>query len=96
MAVGGISADAFDGAGPESAAVANFVSRTSIANVYEKNGGGIEGVMIGRGAYNDPWGCLADADRAVFGEATNPARSRRWVIERYREYAELMVGRWVW
>ncbi|GFR50100.1 hypothetical protein Agub_g12245, partial [Astrephomene gubernaculifera] len=58
------------------------------------NGGGIEGVMIGRGAYNDPWGCLADADRAVFGEAANPAPSRRWVIQRYREYAEPMVGRW--
>jgi tRNA-dihydrouridine synthase len=29
--------------------------------------GAIEGVMIGRAAYNDPWGCLGDADRAVFG-----------------------------
>ncbi|GLI67721.1 hypothetical protein VaNZ11_011921 [Volvox africanus] len=58
------------------------------------NGGGIEGVMIGRAAYNDPWGCLADADRAVYGELDNPAPSRRWVIERYRQYAESMVGRW--
>ncbi|EFJ43435.1 hypothetical protein VOLCADRAFT_43118, partial [Volvox carteri f. nagariensis] len=58
------------------------------------NGGGIVGVMIGRGAYNDPWGCLADADRAVYGEPYNPAPSRRWVIERYREYAESMVGRY--
>ncbi len=57
------------------------------------NGGGIEGVMIGRGAYNDPWGCLADADRAVYGEVTNPAPSRRWVIEQYLQYAEPMVGR---
>ncbi|GIL92753.1 hypothetical protein Vretimale_11743 [Volvox reticuliferus] len=58
------------------------------------NGGGIEGVMIGRAAYNDPWGCLADADRAVYGEPDNPAPSRRWVIDRYRQYAESMVGRW--
>ncbi|KAG2489199.1 hypothetical protein HYH03_012224 [Edaphochlamys debaryana] len=58
------------------------------------NGGGIEGVMIGRGAYNDPWGCLADADRAVWGEEANPATSRREVIAAYREYAESMHGRW--
>jgi hypothetical protein len=42
-------------------------------------GGLIEGVMIGRAAYNDPWGCLGDADRAVFGETANGARSRREV-----------------
>lgn len=41
--------------------------------------GWIEGVMIGRQAYNDPWGVLADADRAVFGEPCNPATSRRQV-----------------
>ncbi|GLC72961.1 hypothetical protein PLESTF_001314200 [Pleodorina starrii] len=66
----------------------------SASAALESNGGGIEGVMIGRGAYNDPWGCLADADRSVYGEPYNPAPSRRWVIERYREYAEPMVGRW--
>ncbi|PNH12168.1 Ankyrin repeat domain-containing protein [Tetrabaena socialis] len=50
--------------------------------------------MIGRGAYNDPWGCLADADRSVYGDAANAAPSRRWVIQRYLEYAEPMLGRW--
>ena len=39
----------------------------------------IEGVMIGRAAYNDPWGCLSDADRAVFGEPENAVRTRREV-----------------
>ena len=41
--------------------------------------GVIEGVMIGRAAYNDPWGCLGDADRALFGEERNPCSSRREV-----------------
>ncbi|KAG2489249.1 hypothetical protein HYH03_012269 [Edaphochlamys debaryana] len=67
---------------------------TPSATPLPTNGGGIEGVMIGRGAYNDPWGCLADADRAVWGEAANPAASRREVIAAYREYAESMHGRW--
>jgi hypothetical protein len=44
----------------------------------------IQGVMIGRQAYNDPWGTLSDADHAVYGEASNPALSRRqvrvWVV----------------
>lgn len=39
----------------------------------------LHGVMIGRAAYNDPWGCLGDADRAIFGAATNPATCRRQV-----------------
>ncbi|KAF5828495.1 hypothetical protein DUNSADRAFT_17556, partial [Dunaliella salina] len=37
----------------------------------------VEGVMIGRAAYNDPWGVLGNADRAVFGAESNPAISRR-------------------
>ena len=43
--------------------------------------GMIEGVMIGRAAYNDPWGCLGDADRAIFGEARNPCSNRREASE---------------
>jgi tRNA-dihydrouridine synthase A len=42
-----------------------------------RRSGFIEGVMIGRAAYNDPWGVLGDADRAIFGEPTNPAANRR-------------------
>ncbi|KXZ44463.1 hypothetical protein GPECTOR_67g303 [Gonium pectorale] len=78
-------------AAPSSSPSSSSAPSTSAA---ADNLGGIEGVMIGRGAYNDPWGCLADADRAVFGEGANAAPSRRWVIARYREYAEPMVGRW--
>lgn len=47
----------------------------------------IEGVMIGRAAYNNPWGVLGDADVSLFGEASNPCRSRRHVLEQYCEYA---------
>ena len=57
-------------------------------------GGGILGVMVGRAAYNAPWDTLADADRAIFGAAANPAPSRRAVLRRYAEYADAMVGRW--
>ena len=39
----------------------------------------LEGVMIGRQAFYQTWNCLADADRAVFGAATNVALSRRQV-----------------
>jgi hypothetical protein len=39
----------------------------------------IQGVMIGRQAYNDPWGTLSDADRAIYQEPSNPAVSRRQV-----------------
>ena len=41
--------------------------------------GGLCGVMIGRAAYNSPWECLSDADKAVFGASSNPAQSRRQV-----------------
>ncbi|KIZ03210.1 tRNA-dihydrouridine synthase A [Monoraphidium neglectum] len=56
--------------------------------------GAVSGVMIGRAAYNDPWGVLGDADVAVWGEAGNPAPSRREVLERYCEYSDGMLGRW--
>lgn len=45
-------------------------------------GRSIESVMIGRQAYNDPWGILSDADRGVFGEQSNPCISRRQVCLR--------------
>jgi hypothetical protein len=49
--------------------------------------------MVGRAAYNDPWGLLGDADVAVFGAASNGAVSRRSVIAAYCEYADAMLGR---
>eukprot|EP00198_Chlamydomonas_reinhardtii_P011297 XP_001700634.1 predicted protein [Chlamydomonas reinhardtii] len=48
------------------------------------NGGGLEGVMIGRGAYNDPWGCLADADRCLWGDDSNAAPNRRCGSKRWK------------
>ena len=35
-------------------------------------GAGLDGVMIGRAAYHQPWDILADADRVIFGEDTTP------------------------
>lgn len=53
----------------------------------------IFGVMIGRAAYNTPWHCLADADRAVFGAASNPATSRRQVLRDYAAYGDAVLGK---
>jgi tRNA-dihydrouridine synthase A len=44
----------------------------------------VDGVMLGRAAYHDPW-LLADVDRRLFGEA-GPAPSREEVIARMTEY----------
>ncbi|PSC72239.1 tRNA-dihydrouridine synthase A [Micractinium conductrix] len=55
---------------------------------------GILGVMVGRAAYNMPWDALADADRAVFGAATNAATSRRQVLADYAAWADGMIGHW--
>jgi tRNA-dihydrouridine synthase A len=33
---------------------------------------GLDGVMIGRAAYHEPWDVLADADRRIFGGAAGP------------------------
>lgn len=55
--------------------------------------GAVDGVMLGRAAYHDPWGVLGDADVAVFGAESNPAVSRRQVIQEYCKYADAMIGR---
>lgn len=60
---------------------------------HEMAGQHIWGVMIGRAAYNTPWHCLADADRAVFGAETNPATSRRQVLREYAAYGDAILGR---
>ena len=46
----------------------------------------VDAVMIGRGAYEDPY-ALADADRRLFG-AEDPPPSRRQVVEALLPYAE--------
>ncbi len=53
----------------------------------------VDGVMIGREAYQNPW-ILAEADRRIFGD-TSPAPDRREVIERLLPYAESMVSQGV-
>ena len=52
----------------------------------------VDGVMLGRAAYHDPY-LLADADRRLFGER-NPARSRAEVVAALMPYAarELAQG----
>jgi tRNA-dihydrouridine synthase A len=54
--------------------------------------GGLEGVMVGRAAYNDPWGLLAGADVAIWGEESNPSKNRRELLRRYAAYADAMIG----
>lgn len=46
----------------------------------------VDGVMVGRAAYHDPY-MLADADRRLFGEEASPP-SRRDVVERLLPYLE--------
>ncbi|DBB08093.1 TPA: hypothetical protein ACH3X3_008292 [Trebouxia sp. C0006] len=60
-----------------------------------EGGGGLHGVMIGRQAFYQTWDCLADADRTVFGATSNPAISRRQVLEKYGKYADAMIGKWL-
>jgi tRNA-dihydrouridine synthase len=56
------------------------------------------GVMIGRAAASDPWGCLAGADELVFGDAAAAAGengrrlTRRQVVDAYCEYADAVLA----
>ncbi len=47
----------------------------------------VDGVMLGRAAYQTPYDVLADVDRRVFGEDAAPV-SRREAVERILPYAE--------
>jgi len=51
----------------------------------------VDGAMIGRAVYNDPW-MLADADRLIFGEDTNPASSRRQALESLYPWIEVELA----
>ncbi|RLN06175.1 hypothetical protein BBJ28_00010146 [Nothophytophthora sp. Chile5] len=53
----------------------------------------VDGVMIGRAAYNTPWN-FRDADRLIFNAERNPNLSRREIIARYLEYAEALQAKW--
>ncbi len=54
---------------------------------------GLDGVMLGRAAYHDPW-LLAQVDARVYGEQA-PAPARAEVVGRTIEYAARMRGRGV-
>ncbi len=45
----------------------------------------VDGVMLGREAYHNPW-CLAEADRRLFG-ADTPPPERETVVRAFRDYA---------
>ncbi len=53
-------------------------------------GGAVDGVMLGRAAYSDPW-LLADADRRLFG-AENPLLARQEAVEALLPYAERLAA----
>jgi len=53
----------------------------------------VDGVMLGRTAYHDPW-VLAEADAQLFG-ATAPAHSRHEIVQAMRAYAERQCARGV-
>ncbi|BCU06096.1 tRNA-dihydrouridine(20/20a) synthase [Allochromatium tepidum] len=50
----------------------------------------LDGVMIGRAAYHNPW-ILAEADRRVFGD-DHPRPTRRQVLEAFIPYAERQLA----
>ena len=52
----------------------------------------VDGVMVGRAAYNTPWN-FRDADRLIF-DSENPGLSRRQIIANYLDYAESMQEKW--
>lgn len=53
----------------------------------------VDGVMVGRAAYNTPWN-FRDADRLIFGAERNPNLSRREIVAKYLEYAEDLQATW--
>ena len=55
-------------------------------NAIERELAFVDGVMLGRAAYHDPW-MLADVDRRLFGDA-RPVQSRADVVESLIAYAE--------
>jgi tRNA-dihydrouridine synthase A len=53
----------------------------------------VDGVMLGRAAYHDPW-VLADVDHRLFGLA-NPVASRKQALDAWLPYAEDQLARGV-
>ncbi|KAE8913244.1 hypothetical protein PF005_g21920 [Phytophthora fragariae] len=65
----------------------------SIQHARELLDTNVDGVMIGRAAYNTPWN-FRDADRLIFNAERNPNLSRREIITRYLDYAEDLQAKW--
>lgn len=53
--------------------------------------GAVDGVMLGRAAYHDPW-LLARVDSTLFG-SEDPCATRRGAVARYRPYLEAELAR---
>ena len=64
---------------------------SSLDEVRRHLAAGVDGVMIGRAAYDDPF-LLAAADREVFGDADAPVPSRREIVEAFLPYVEARVA----
>lgn len=60
---------------------------TSLDQAMEFLNTGMDGVMIGRAAYHQPWDILAEADSRVFG-SNNPAKHPAEVVLRMRPYVD--------
>jgi len=54
----------------------------------------LDGVMIGREAYHNPW-LLAEADRRIFRDPQAPKRTRRQVLDDYLPFVERQLAQGV-
>lgn len=63
----------------------------SLAQARELLDRGLDGVMVGRAAYHEPWDLLADADRLIFGAAPGPSPAE--VVAGMRTYIEDHLAR---
>jgi tRNA-dihydrouridine synthase A len=67
-------------------------SSSSPVSSFPHNRTDLDSVMIGRGAWHNPW-MLSNVDTKIFGEKKNPSsgRSRRDVILEYSDYVERLI-----
>jgi tRNA-dihydrouridine synthase A len=72
----------------------SFVLNGGLAdwNAIERERPFVDGVMLGRAAYHDPW-LLADVDRRLFGAPANAAKSRADVIAALMPYVARELAR---
>ena len=75
---------------PELAVVLNG-GVPSLDAALEHLAAGLDGVMVGRAAYHEPW-ILAAADRRVFGEAADSVPDREAAVAAYLPYVEAQLA----